>query len=264
MLIGIIQISATSDYKYNFDKVCGYVIKMTDCELIVLPEVFLYRGDNRKIKEVYNFYRKKVYPYLLDFSKKNNLCLIAGTLLIPFYRKFKNTAEVLYKGDKIANYTKIHLFKIDSGEKKINEGEYLSSGKRPVVFKFNDWLIGLGICFDLRFPELFRYYAKKRVDIIVIPSNFLYKTGKKHWTVLLRARAIENQCFVIAANQCGIHPYLKIPAYGHSMVIGPDGEIVDEIRNREGIIKVDISKKQIIESRTQLCSLPRGLSRNSG
>jgi nitrilase len=121
----------------------------------------------------------------------------------------------------------MHLFEatLDSG-KVIRESDLWQAGTEPVLTQLEGWNCGMAICYDLRFPELFRHYSAQGAHLFFLPSNFTQRTGQDHWEVLLRARAIENQCFVIAPNQCGTNPHTGVTSYGNSMIVGPWGEVI--------------------------------------
>jgi nitrilase len=267
MLTGLVQNAAAENLTDNFNAIKKALNRLTRCDLVILPEVFLYRGNPSALADVFRYYQHTVRPFLAAFSRKHRLTIVAGSVLVPATKgKFTNTTEVLVNGRVKTRYDKIHLFRIDTGRKKIDESDHMVEGRRPVSFSLGRWHIGLGICFDLRFPELFRAYARKSVgvtatssgpvDCIIIPSNFLKETGRKHWQVLLRARAIENQCYVIGVNQSGIHPRLNVASYGHSLVVNPDGAVIAELGDRPGVKTVKLDRRELRRSRGRLCSAP--------
>ena len=117
------------------------------------------------------------------------------------------------------------------------------------------WSAGLGVCYDLRFPELSRHYSARGADILFFPSNFTQRTGRDHWEVLLRARAIENQCFVVAPNQCGVNRAIRVVSHGHSMAIGPWGEVLCEAGNREAILTAELDPALLRSTRRRIPAL---------
>ena len=133
-----------------------------------------------------------------------------------------------------------------------NEADTFESGNDIVNFNIDNISFGLAVCYDLRFPELFRELAG--IDAMIIPSAFIHETGKDHWEVLLRARAIENQCYVFGVNQCGIHKNGRI-SYGNSMAIDPWGMVLNKPNNIEDVIYIHISKQYIMNIRNKLPSL---------
>lgn len=155
-------------------------------------------------------------------------------------------------GEIMARYDKMHLFDIDltSGESWRESSAY-TGGAQPVVLQTPLGLMGLAICYDMRFPDLFSFYAKSGVDIITLPSAFTVPTGEAHWHTLLRARAIESQSFVIAAAQCGVHEDGR-QTYGHSLVVDPWGTILLDMGDSSGLAYVDLDLKKIAEVRRQI------------
>lgn len=235
--VTLIQTAAGTDPVRNFEKVSSRIVRDADSDLILLPETFLYRGPREGNFRVFSFFKKTVEHWLKDFSRSHpELLLAAGTVLVPdsVTGKFFNRMFCFRNGRKLAVYDKINLFRISTSGRCIDEGEYIRAGKEPVLVSHKGWKIGLSICFDLRFPELYRCYAERKADLMVVPSNFLHRTGSKHWKILLRARAIENQSFVLATNQCGrIAPY-DLAAFGHSIALDPDGKILLDLGKKEG------------------------------
>ena len=146
-------------------------------------------------------------------------------------------------------YRKNNLFAARFEKKKIQEADIFDTGKRINVAEGEGFRIGTAICYDLRFSEVFSRYRRKGCDIITVPSNFTYKTGKDHWEILLRARAIENKCYILAPNQVGIDSN-RVRAYGNSMIVDPWGRILARAGdNQEEIVFADIDKKEIETTR---------------
>ena len=191
----------------------------------------------------------------IQFAKKNKKFISVGSLLL---RK-KNSSKLLNRsffinrlGKILAYYDKIHLFDVNINNKEVHrESRSFHKGNKEIIVRSPWGKIGLTICYDIRFPNLFRNLAKKGAKIILIPSAFTVPTGKHHWEILLRSRAIENTSFIIATGQCGTH-HAKRTTYGHSMVVNPWGKIIikgsykPEILN--GIINmndVDIFRKKM-------------------
>ncbi|MDQ6986792.1 MAG: nitrilase-related carbon-nitrogen hydrolase, partial [Mariprofundaceae bacterium] len=153
-------------------------------------------------------------------------------------------------GSRIGGYDKMHLFDVDVDGESYRESDVFRAGKEPASFKAEDWLVGLSICYDVRFPELYRHYSASGCNMLTVPSAFTVPTGRAHWQTLLRARAIENQCYVLAAGQCGMHPGGR-RTWGHSMIIDPWGEVMAQSQEREGVIAADLSKELLHSIRNQ-------------
>jgi predicted amidohydrolase len=167
------------------------------------------------------------------------------------------------QGACVARYDKIHLFRFDNGLESYDESRVLERGHTPARFELpsrdgHRWNIGLSVCYDLRFPELYRAYAKDGVDLMLVPSAFTHTTGQAHWEVLLRARAIENLAFVAAAAQGGVHPSGR-RTWGQSMVIDPWGAVLAEQAQGEGVVLAELDPKTLAQHRTQLPALQHRL-----
>jgi deaminated glutathione amidase len=227
--------------------------------LAVLPEFFIRIAESRD-EEFNNITEElgcgKIQERLQNIARKYKIYLVAGTLPIKTSKsedKCYNTTLVYNEsGELVCHYHKIHLFKFENNRLKFNEGNTFNSGNEIITFKLKGFTIGLAICYDLRFPEMFR--KMHNVDAIILPAAFLYHTGQDHWEVLLRARAIENQCYVIAAGQGGVHENGR-HTFGHSMIINPWGKIIAVLKNGIGIVSETINKEFIAEIRMQLPAL---------
>jgi len=157
-------------------------------------------------------------------------------------------------GEQVARYDKIHLFRYDNGREQYDEGRTLRAGSEPVSFDAAGLRVGLSICYDLRFPELYRALMQPPCDLLCVPSAFTHPTGSAHWEVLLRARAIENQCYVVAAAQGGRHENGR-RTFGHSLIVDPWGEVVAMLPEGEGVVAGEVRRERIAEVRAQLPAL---------
>lgn len=255
MKVALIQLNSGNNKKKNIENACLLIDKAAKkkADFVLLPEVFNYRGPldtpeqfNQIAEEIPG---ESLYP-LMEIAKDNGIHILCGSIYerSTNERKVFNTSVVISdSGNIICKYRKINLFKAVISGKEINENKTYLAGDKLVTFNIHKFKIGLAICFDLRFPELFREYFNRGVDIIALPSSFTSRTGKLHWEVLVRARAIENYCYVLAPNQYGFDGN-GVETYGHSMIVNPFGQIIDELHNQqEGIILHDIfqsSQKQ--------------------
>ena len=169
--------------------------------------------------------------------------------------KLSNTSLVLdTDGSVVATYRKIHLFDVEVGGVTYRESEAEEPGDEPVVTRVEDWGLGLTVCYDVRFPELYRILALEGAELVTVPAHFTTPTGKDHWHVLLRARAIENQCYVAAAAQIGETLPGK-PAYGRSLIVDPWGLVVAQAPDEETVIAVELDRARIDDVRRSLPSL---------
>ena len=248
MKVGLIQLNAGTNKATNIIRARNLVQKAVEAgaEFILLPEVFNYRGPlsggelyHQIAEEIPG---KSIIPFM-EMAKKNAVHILAGSIYERKLggKKIYNTSVMIDdSGNSIGKYRKINLFKAVIDGQKIDESETYEHGKEPVLCGIENKKIGLSICFDLRFPELYRNYFKEKVDLIVIPSSFTQKTGELHWKPLLRARAIENYCYVLAPNQFGIDGN-GVETYGNSMVIDPQGRVIATLeKKREDILIVDL------------------------
>ena len=251
-----IQMNSTENKEKNFDQVNQWLkkIKKNEVDLVVLPEVFNFRSSTKFKKESAETLTGETITWLKETAKKFQVNIIAGSFTeIGKNEKVYNTSvAVNSKGELMGTYRKIHLFDIKLKNKSIKESNHFLAGNLPKVIDVNGWKIGLSICYDLRFPELYRHYFSLGADIIVIPSSFTTETGQKHWKILCQARAIENQCYIIAPNQCGVGAN-DVPTYGHSMIIDPDGKILEEANQSDIIsLKSSLSKEIVDQTRSKL------------
>ena len=213
-------------------------------KLIVLPEYFCIMGikdsDKVAVRETVN--DGPIQLFLSKLAKKHKVWIIGGTvpLVSEFARKVRNSCLVYNdKGVQVARYDKIHLFGLDLGTEHYHEEYSIEPGNSVEVIDTPFGRIGLSICYDLRFPELYR--AMGQVDIIVIPSAFTETTGKAHWETLIRARAIENLCYVIAPAQGGYHLSGR-ETHGNSMIVDPWGVILDRLPRGSGIVIANVNR----------------------
>jgi deaminated glutathione amidase len=211
--------------------------------IVVLPEYFCLMGkhdtDKVKIKEVEG--DGPIQRFLSKMAKKHKILLIGGTvpLVSNSPNKVRNSCLVYNdKGKQIARYDKIHLFGLDLGTEHYHEENTIEPGDQIVVVETPFGKIGLSTCYDLRFPELYR--AMGKVDMIVVPSAFTETTGKAHWETLVRARAIENLCYVIAPAQGGYHLSGR-ETHGNSMIVDPWGVILDRLPRGSGIVIASVN-----------------------
>ena len=230
-------------------------------QLAVLPEYFCLMGlkDTDKVQAREAVGSGPIQERLAAMAQENNIFLVAGTIPLEAKEanKVLNTSLVFDpQGKQIARYDKIHLFGFQTETERYEESETIAAGSQPGQFaiKLNevDWRFGLSICYDLRFPELYRSLGQ--VDCHIIPAAFTYTTGKDHWEILLRARAIENQCYVLASAQGGIHLNQR-RTWGESMLIDPWGQILSKLPEGEGFIQGTLSKDKLKEVRSKLPAL---------
>jgi len=212
-------------------------------KIVVLPEYFCIMGihDTDKVRVKEKEGEGPIQHFLSKMAKKHKILLIGGTvpLVSSASNKVRNSCLVYNeKGKQIARYDKIHLFGLDLATEHYHEENTIEPGDEVIVVETPYGKIGLSTCYDLRFPELYR--AMGEVDMIVVPSAFTETTGKAHWETLIRARAIENLCYVIAPAQGGYHLSGR-ETHGNSMIVDPWGVILDRLPRGSGIVMAGVN-----------------------
>jgi len=229
-------------------------------QLVALPEYFCFMGLNERdklaIAEVPG--RGPIQSFLAAQARMHRIWVIGGTvpLRCKDERRARNACCVYAPdGQLAARYDKLHLFRYrnDAGEDH-DEGRVLEAGDKPATAQVEDWRTGLSICYDLRFPELYRSMMTPPCDLLSVPAAFTHTTGRAHWELLLRARAVENQCYVIAPAQGGKHENGR-RTWGHSMVVDPWGDVLALCEEGEGLAMAEVDKGLIAAVRQQLPAL---------
>jgi nitrilase len=225
--------------------------------LVVLPEYFGVRGarasDKLAVREPDGSGTQQ--DWLSRLARLHRIWLVGGTVPIACGDPDRvRSASLVYgpEGQRVARYDKVHLFAFARGDERYDEGQTIEPGTGPVAFELPCGRVGMSVCYDLRFPELYRTLGE--LALILVPAAFTAVTGAAHWHLLLRARAVENQCYVLAAAQGGLHPNQR-RTYGHSVLIDPWGEIVSELAEGWGYVVGDIDPARLAEVRSQLPAL---------
>ncbi len=219
--------------------------------LVVLPENFAIMGkeetDKVAVRETDG--EGPVQDFLSQQASKQGIWLVGGT--VPMAAEDDNkirAASLLYndQGQQVARYDKIHLFDVSVGEsdERYTESDTIEAGDQVVVVETPFGKLGLSVCYDLRFPELFRTMLDQGMELLALPSAFTAITGRAHWEPLVRARAIENLCYVMAAGQGGYHVNGR-ETYGHSMIVDPWGQVMNELANGSGLVCADIDMDRL-------------------
>lgn len=243
-------------------------------EVAVLPEYFCLLGhrdtDKLAVQEVFGV--GPIQQFLADTARTLGLWIVGGTLPVScdpqqqtiggedaVRRVFNSSLAFSPAGQCVQRYDKIHLFRFDNGRERYDESRVLVRGSMPVTFDLTgrdgkNWRFGMSVCYDLRFPELYRTYAALGVDVMLAPSAFTHTTGQAHWELLLRARAVENLAYVIAPAQGGLHENGR-RTWGHSMQVDPWGVVLSERAEGEGVDVVELHKDRLQQVRLQLPAL---------
>lgn len=268
--VAIVQMVSVSDVQYNLAELETVFAEasINGTQLIVLPENFAFMGihDSDKIVVAEQYGDGMIQNTLSILAKRYQLWIIAGTIPIktPNGRVWASSLVYDANGYCVARYDKIHLFDVVvSGHEAYNESNSTIPGQELVVIHTPIGNIGLSVCYDVRFPELYRLLIDRGAEILAIPAAFTATTGRAHWHVLVRARAIENMCYVLAANQGGIHANGR-ETYGHSLIVNPWGKVMAEIEQGRGVIYADIDLNQLHQQRKDFpCIHHRALSKVS-
>lgn len=270
-----IAMTSGSDKARNVETAFTLVQKAAaqGADWVQLPEMWPFMGSYDDIYDAAEPEGGVLFQALSQLAKSLGIVLIAGTVgerpdsdRLPSsvlindqgQRRVFNTTYVFGRdGAPLAKYRKIHLFNLvgDDGAPRYMESAGYIAGDQPVAVTIDGWRLGLTICYDLRFPELFESLTKGGApDVYVVPSAFTKMTGAAHWELLLRARAVERQCYVFAANQTGIHAPQK-ESFGHSMVVDPWGQVLASTGQEPGIAMALAEKRVIREVRAKLPAL---------
>ena len=261
MKIAAVQMVSTPDWPANRDAAARLIAQAAaaGAGLVLLPEYFciLGRRDTDKLALAEPPGSGPIQAFLADAAREHGVWLVGGTLPA----KPPSQAQVLNRccvyapdGQPAAHYDKVHLFAFDNGRESYDEGRTLIAGSEPVALQAGPLRVGLSICYDLRFPELYRALMQPPCDVLCVPAAFTYTTGQAHWELLLRARAVENQCYVLAAAQGGTHANGR-RTWGHSLIVDPWGEVLDVLDEGEGFVLTELDPARIAQVRQQLPAL---------
>ena len=247
--VSCIQLKSNNNIKYNLKQTEKLIIKAVrqKTNFILTPEISsLFSLNKKQLLKVCKPMHEDVYLIGIKYlAKKYKKWILIGSLIVKdSKKKLVNRSVLIDKNGKIRTYyDKIHMYDVILSKKeKYFESKSFFSGKKIKVFRLPWGKIGLSICYDLRFPNLYRKLSKAGSLFLSIPSAFTETTGKKHWHSLLKARAIENFCYVFAPAQGGTH-YNGRKTFGHSLIVSPDGEIIKELKKSEGVITAKINPK---------------------
>lgn len=236
-----IQFNANGTREQNVTRAVDMVAQAAanGAQLIVLPELFNGYGDLTQVVQQAEAIPGPTSERLRQCARQHGVWLAAGSICEKTddpQRGFNTSLFFAPDGSQLAQYRKLHLFEANvPGNASVCEAEHMRKGDEIVGFETPMAKFGLAICYDLRFPELFRELSRRGMEVLLFPSAFTYATGKDHWHILLRARAIENQCFIVAANQCGRHTE-RLASYGHSLILDPWGRVLAEAGEEETIV----------------------------
>ena len=250
MIVAVVQLNSQADVSQNLARASEFVrrARKRGAELVVLPENFAFMGETEEAKlavaERVEGEPGPITKALCALAKAERVAIVAGgmpELSGDAARPFNTSLFVTPEGVVAGKYRKVHLFDVDlpDGTKALESGATSAGSEPAVVVPWSGASVGMSICYDLRFPEYFRRLSQGGADVITVPAAFTLTTGKDHWHVLLRARAIENQCFVLAAAQHGKHPRGR-QTYGKSLIVDPWGAVLAEAGEGEGLAVAEL------------------------
>jgi deaminated glutathione amidase len=267
MKVAAIQMISGMDAERNLQDALDFIAAgaKQGCELLALPEYFCLLGahDTDKLRIAENDGHGPMQDALCHAARQHGIWLVAGTLPLKTQqadRVFNSCLVYSPQGQQTARYDKMHLFAYDNGSESYDESRVLQAGSQPVAFDLPSrdgklWRVALSVCYDLRFPELYRAL---KADVLLVPSAFTCTTGQAHWETLLRARAIENQAYVLAPAQGGRHANGR-HTWGHSMVIDSWGQVLAQHSEGAALVCAEFDAQDLLRRRQQLPALAHRL-----
>jgi deaminated glutathione amidase len=263
MKLAAIQMVSSPDVRANLEA-AGTLLRQAaaeGAELALLPEYFCIMGlkDTDKLAARETFGQGPIQDFLAHTAQTLGLWIVGGTLPLTATdpaRARNSSLAFSPSGQCVARYDKMHLFRFAQGQEAYDETRVLEPGAKPVSFELpssdgHSYKVGMSVCYDLRFPELYRTL---QADLLLVPSAFTYTTGQAHWEILLRARAIENQAWVVAAAQGGVHDNGR-RTWGHSMVVDAWGQVLGQREEGAGLVMAELSHAALQDARTRLPAL---------
>ena len=258
--VACVQLTSRADKAANLEKTEQLVAKAaaSGADVVLLPEKWNAIGGVETLHEAAETIESgESVEAMRGWASRHGITLVGGSITErrEGREKLSNTSLVFDPdGELVAVYRKIHLFDVDVGGHRYRESDAEEPGGEPVVARLEGWPIGLTVCYDLRFPELYRILALEGAELVTVPAHFTLYTGKDHWHVLLRARAIENQNYVAAAAQIGETIPGK-PSYGRSLIADPWGTVVAQAPDEETVISAELDRERLLQVRRNLPSL---------
>lgn len=263
--VAVIQMNSTADVERNIAEGLELIDRAaaTGARLVTMPEVWTYLGENAGVRAAAVDMPGDLTEQLAERARRHGIYLHAGSIYetVPGDPRVRNTTVVFDpSGEIVAKYSKLHMFDVVlDGVASFEESAAVKPGDEIVTFDLDGITVGLAICYDLRFPELFRILALKGAEVIMLPAAFTLTTGKDHWEVLIRARAIENGVYMVASGQVGTYDGGQHWCYGRSMVVDPWGTVLATAPDEVGVITATLSQERVQKVRRQVPSLANRL-----
>ena len=261
MKIAALQMVSAPSVERNLETAAALIAEAAEAgaRLVALPEYFCFMGraDRDKLAVAEGPGAGPIQAALAEAARTHRVWVIGGTLPLQSREPERVlNANCVYApdGSLAVRYDKIHLFKYETERDHYDEGRTIRAGDAPTAFQAGALRVGLSVCYDLRFPELYRALMHPPCDLLSVPAAFTYPTGLAHWELLLRARAVENQCYVIAAAQGGQHENGR-RTFGHSMIVDPWGQVLNVLPEGEGVVLAELDPARIAQVREQLPAL---------
>ena len=258
--VAAIQLNSGTEKADNIEKAERLVARAasTGADLVLLPEKWNAIGSADTLRRAAEpLEGGETVEAMRDWARTHGITIVGGSITEERegHEKLSNTSVVIDpSGDVVAAYRKIHMFDVEVGGQVYRESEAEEPGEETNLCDAEGWRVGLTVCYDLRFPELYRILALEGAELVTVPAAFTLYTGKDHWELLLRARAVENQCYVLAANEWGVHEGGK-RSYGRSSIVDPWGVVLAQAPDEDCVIVAEIDKGRLEQVRHDLPSL---------
>ncbi len=260
-LAGVIQLDTTECYEENLKNAQELIVEgaARGAKIVALPENWTYQGSDY-LDYVEDMPDGRLFKMLSSLARKYSIWIHSGSSseknpVHSDHRPFNTTMLISPEGELVCKYRKIHVFDVDvKGAGAFRESDHKKPGDRIVVYDTKEiGKLGLSICYDMRFPEQYRLMALQGAEVFFAPSSFLLMTGKDHWEVLLRARAIENSCYMIAPGQCGVK--YDGPTYGRSLIVDPWGNVIAKASDKPCVITGEIDMDYRMKVKEQILTI---------
>ena len=254
-----VQFTGTDNINENLASLTDYINQAVEagCDLIVLPEICnIVQGDREKLKSALENDQSNFVDAVCELANSNNVMIHIGSVAELNGANMVNRSYLIANnGEVVATYDKIHMFDVElSDTETYKESDSFCAGDKSVNIDMLSFNYGMTICYDVRFPQLFQKLALNGADVIGVPACFTQTTGQAHWEVLVRARAIETGCFIVAVGQTGSHSDGR-RTYGHSMIVNPWGEVVASLGAECGLVIADIDTAEVEKTRQRVPNL---------